>query len=332
MFERNNIEGALPWEEAIVSAPRNYRRKARIGVQYDKKGQVILGFRQKSTNQLTSIKKCEVLVESLSSVFIPLKKVLNQLSLSQSVGHVEVVATDSVSLIVRQLKPINSVDSDLWHQAAAKNNWQIFMDDGENITSLTPVQNLSYQLPNNIELTFDVKDFIQVNHQVNTQMVIKAIDWLSLSPTDVVLDLFCGLGNFSLSIAKQVKSVIGVEGVQTMVNRATINAQNNHLDNCEFFQANLNSNWLEELWTKSLFDKTINKVILDPARAGALEAIEQLIKFSVNDILYVSCDPATLARDAQQLIAHGYKIKKIALMDMFAQTKHVETMVLFSRL
>ena len=327
LFERNQVKQSLPWQESIVSEPWHYRRKARLGVQYDKQGHVTLGFRQKGTNQLTAIKQCYVLVESIASIFIPLKKVLDNLSISRSVGHIEVIETDQINVVVRQVKKLNDLDKALWLNCAEENQWQVFIDDGEQVTALTQNQPLSYQLLNGLKLTFNSQDFIQINHQVNQQMVDQAMTWLSLSPKDVVLDLFCGLGNFSVSLAQKVQQVIGIEGVQTMVDRAADNAKNNQLDNCQFYQADLNAGWLSKDWAKTQFDK----VLLDPARAGALEAIEQLVKLAVPSILYVSCDPSTLARDAKRLIDHGYKIEKIALIDMFSQTKHVETMVLFSR-
>ena len=327
LFQRNQVEQPLPWQNAIVSEPWYYRRKARIGVQYDKHNKAVLGFRQKSTNQLTTIKKCHVLVEEVSTIFTLLKDIVNQLSLSRSVGHIEIIVTEQVNLVIRQLKNLNDKDRALWESAEQLNRWQVFIDDGEQVQPLTKVKPLTYALSNNIELSFKTTDFIQINHRVNVSMVEQALNWLSLKPTDIVLDLFCGLGNFSLSLAQKVKQVVGVEGVQNMVERATINAQANQLTNCRFYQTDLNADWSKQTWSQEKF----NKVLLDPARAGALEAIEQLVQLSVKHILYVSCDPSTLARDAKQLISHGYKIEKIALIDMFSQTKHVETMVLFSR-
>jgi len=327
-FERNHIDQSLPWQDAIVSKPWHYRRKARIGVQYDKKGHVTLGFRKKATNQLIAIKNCPVLDEKIASLFSPLKNIVSDLTISRSVGHIEVIVTNKINIVIRQLKKLNPQDVELWKNASEVNQWQIFIDDGQEVTPLIDVKPLTYTLSNNLELTFDTQDFIQINHQVNVDMVRQSLEWLSLTATDVVLDLFCGLGNFSLSLAQKVEQVVGIEGVQTMVDRATLNASNNQLDNCQFYQADLNADWLSNHWAKIGF----NKVLLDPARAGALKAVEQLVKLTIPNILYVSCDPATLARDAKCLIEHGYTIEKIALIDMFSQTKHVETMVLFSRL
>jgi 23S rRNA (uracil1939-C5)-methyltransferase len=343
LFHRQGIVQSLPWQEAIKSTPWHYRRKARLGVQYDKLDHITLGFRQKSTNSLTPIKNCPVLVEPLARLFPKLKKQLSKLSLTRSVGHIEVISTDVVSFIIRQLKALNSTDSQLWQDFALAENIQIFIDDGKSIQAITAVKPLTYALSldehKTINMVFTPEDFIQVNHQVNNNMVKQALAWLALESTDNVLDLFCGLGNFTLPIAQQVSSVVGVEGVASMIKRAEDNAALNHLDNCRFFHADLNTTWQGQAWADSTFSKSFNKVLLDPARAGAYEAITQLLTFNqskkhddqINTILYVSCDPATLARDAGLLLEQGFSIKKIALMDMFAQTKHVETMVLFSR-
>lgn len=186
---------------------------------------------------------------------------------------------------------------------------------------------LSYMLEDDMHIHFSNTDFIQVNQQVNMAMIEQALTWLKPDSKDQVLDLFCGLGNFSLPLAKKVAKVIGVEGVQSMVDKALANAKMNKIDNCQFYQADLNSEWLLNTWAKNNF----TKVLLDPARAGAEQAVKQIAKLNIATVLYVSCDPTTLAIDSQILLEKGYSIVKIGLIDMFSQTKHVETMVLFQR-
>jgi 23S rRNA (uracil1939-C5)-methyltransferase len=335
LFSRNNVIAELPWQENITSEPFNYRRKARIGVQYNKNGEPIVGFRQKGSNSLAQLKECPVLVEPIQNIFLTLKKCIQSLSLAKSIGHIEVIYTQHISLIVRQLVPLNNEDQALWLTIAKSEKWQIYIDSGETIKPLTQITDLFYGITNTfsnnesneIRINFEPKDFIQVNHNVNNKMVSQALEWLSLKTEDVVLDLFCGLGNFSLPIATQVKEVVGVEGMQPMVNKADYNAQSNNIKNISFFQADLNSSWKKLPWLQKKF----TKVLLDPARAGAYEAITELIHLNIPQIVYVSCDPATLAKDSQLLISQGYQIKKIAIMDMFAQTKHIETMVLFNK-
>ena len=344
---KNLAEKDLPWHVAIKSSPWHYRRKARIGVQFDKKSQATIGFRQKSTNQLAAIKSCHVLVEPLNAIFPLLKKLLVELTVKSAIGHIEVIQADvidshstnksqkdnQVVLVVRQLKTMNVTDIKLWQSYAQKNDWHVIIDDGnkqEALDSLKDISSLvlSYKLADNSKIHFSSNDFIQINSEVNNAMISQALAWLNVLPSDNVLDLFCGLGNFSLAIAKHAKRVVGVEGVQVMVDKATHNAKMNGFDNCQFYQEDLNSHWLLASWAKTqIFDK----VLLDPARAGAEEAVNQIAELKIPSILYVSCDPATLARDSAILVSKGYKLDKISLMDMFAQTKHVETMVLFIR-
>ncbi len=332
LFARQNLAENLPWQQAIISNAWHYRRKARIGVQYNKRGEPVIGFRQRESNNLTAIKSCPVLTQEFTEVFIELRNILPKLSGKNAIGHVEVIAANENALVVRQLTKMSTADRRLWQKFSDKNHWLIFIDDGKqqlqllNDELLLESHLLSYSLSDSVRIEFSSRDFIQVNHDVNQQMIAQALSWLNLKQDDVVLDLFCGLGNFSLPIAQKVKSVVGVEGVQTMVARATANAEQNALDNCQFFQADLNSGWSEQSWAQ----KRYSKVLLDPARAGAYEALTQLVKLNINTLLYVSCDPSSLACDAKLLIEYGYKIEKIAIMDMFSQTKHVETMVMFT--
>ena len=160
---------------------------------------------------------------------------------------------------------------------------------------------------------------------VNKAMIDQALSWLDINQSDRVLDLFCGLGNFSLPIAQRVKSVIGVEGIDVMVKKASENAKLNHLDNAQFFQANLEESSTKFSWAQEKFDK----VLLDPARAGASVIIDQISSFGASKVVYVSCNPATLARDSQSLITQGYKLERLGMLDMFPHTSHLESMALF---
>jgi len=338
LFSRSGIDKKitehLPWLPSITNDPWHYRRKARIGVQFTKNGDPIIGFRQKSTNQLVAIKSCPTLVKPIADIFPALQTFISQLSVKKAIGHIEVIYTQNdnneeiIRIVVRQLRTLNDHDLNLWQHSAQQHNWQVLFDLGAgDYQALASYPTLHYQLAHKINIDFSHEDFIQVNHQVNQAMIEQAMTWLALEDDDQLLDLFCGLGNFSLPIAKKIKSLVGVEGVQAMVDKAQANATRNHLSNCHFYQADLNSDWLEHDWAKLHF----TKAILDPARAGAEQAILQLVTLAIKNILYVSCDPATLARDSQLLIAQGYKIIKIGLVDMFSQTKHVETMVLFAK-
>jgi 23S rRNA (uracil1939-C5)-methyltransferase len=330
----------LPWQTPIKSSQWHYRRKARIGVQFDKNSQAIIGFRQKATNHLVAIKSCPVLVEPACDVFPILKALLAKLTVKKAIGHIEVISADTIddknnnlTLVVRQIRPINTHDRQLWQEHAEKYSWNVqFLENKKGEGSRDEQNDIStaklrYTLPNNIDIHFSNTDFIQINQVVNLAMIEQALVWLMLEPDDRVLDLFCGLGNFSLPLARKVNKIVGVEGVQVMVDKAVANARSNEINNCEFYQADLSSQWLTSGWAKNDF----TKVLLDPARAGAEQAVKQVAELNIGTILYVSCDPTTLARDSQILLEKGYKIVKIGLIDMFSQTKHVETMVLFQR-
>jgi len=359
LVNTTEVHLALPWQAPIASTPWHYRRKARLGVQFNKKAQAVIGFRQKSTNNLTAIKSCPVLVEPLSDIFPVLKTLLAELTVKAAIGHIEVIYADvkglnnKITLVVRQLKSLNDHDVNLWKLYAIKQHWHVIIDDGKsqelladkkmNMRSvmcsdeekvdnhslhyaLTGLMNNKKSLASPVLIEFSSSDFIQINHDVNLAMIAQALTWLAIEPSDNVLDLFCGLGNFSLAIAMSAAQVTGVEGVQVMADKASLNAKRNDIYNCQFYQADLNDDWLDQPWAKQKFDK----VLLDPARAGAEQAVPQIAYLKVPTVLYVSCDPATLARDSQLLISQGYKLEKISIIDMFSQTKHVETMVLFT--
>ncbi|MDP7592514.1 MAG: 23S rRNA (uracil(1939)-C(5))-methyltransferase RlmD [Litorilituus sp.] len=339
LFSRSGIDTKiieqLPWQPPIVGKPWHYRRKARIGVQFNKNAQPTIGFRQKATNQLVAIKSCPTLVEPLNNIFPILQTLITKLEVKKAIGHIEVIASKQqhskdnlITLIVRQLRGLTEPDRLLWESFAQQYRWQLVFDFGKKAEEIACNGTvLTYTLVENITIQFTQHDFIQVNEHVNQAMVQQAMLWLALDKSDKVLDLFCGLGNFSLPIATKVKSVVGIEGVQAMVDKAAANAIENQLINCQFHQADLNSHWLELAWAKPHF----TKAVLDPARAGAEHAVSQISQLGIHTILYISCNAATLARDSQLLIAQGYKITQIGLVDMFSQTKHVETMVLFTK-
>lgn len=174
---------------------------------------------------------------------------------------------------------------------------------------------------------FSPRDFIQVNDGVNQKMVAQAIEWLDIQPQDRVLDLFCGMGNFTTALATRAASVVGVEGVPALVEKGRENARENGLANVTFYHENLEDDVTKQPWAKNGFDK----VLLDPARAGAAGVMQQIIKLEPIRVVYVSCNPATLARDSEALINAGYTIARLAMLDMFPHTGHLESMVLFER-
>jgi 23S rRNA (uracil1939-C5)-methyltransferase len=210
---------------------------------------------------------------------------------------------------------------------------QIYLQPGENHT-VHPLhekpQPLSFDLGHHeINLQFQPLDFIQVNAKINEAMIDLALDLLEPKNDDVILDLFCGLGNFTLPLAKLVGVVVGVEGDQRLVDRAKENAARNNIKNADFFAADLNQDISSQHWKTQRF----NKILLDPPRNGALEVLKQLNLKGIEKIVYVSCHPASLARDAGYLVNDlGYRLVKAGAMDMFPQTAHVESIAMFEKI
>jgi 23S rRNA (uracil1939-C5)-methyltransferase len=341
LFKRFAKQQDLPWQPALQATPWSYRRAARIGVWFERKtAEFTVGFRRLNDKRLTQINHCAVLVKPFAALFSEFKLLLPQLQGGRSVTHLQVVSADNVNLVVvRHTQALSEQDKQLLVEVGKTNDWFMVSEYDKGCfeplcADQLPVLNylLAANGGDNIQLNFEVGDFIQVNQSINQQMINQAIDWLALDASDVVLDLFCGVGNFSLPLASVCDKVVGVEGVDAMVERATNNANINGLANVDFYQANLaadfdNKKVDKPLWLKQKY----SKVLLDPARAGAQEIMASVARLKPQKVLYVSCEPLTLARDSAILIAKGYRLKKIALMDMFAHTRHVEVMVLFEK-
>ena len=330
LFERFAKYKPEQLEETLQSDAWAYRRCARFGVLFDKKTKKVqMGFRRSKSSELINQQICPVLKPALSQLILPIKALLNQLQGKAALGHVELVeAENTVAVLLRHLKPLSEQDVQLIIAFSKQHQLQFYAQSSPTtITCLTTEQQLCYSLPEqDCQFGFNVNDFLQVNAVVNEKMVKQAMNWLALKETDQVLDLFCGLGNFTLPIAKIAKQVVGVEGIQKMVDRATDNAKHCQINNAQFYQADLSDlNALNAQWSKQDY----NKVLLDPARAGAAECMEFVANKKPTHIVYVSCDPVTLARDSQLLLDQGYKLDKLGLIDMFPQTAHVESMALF---
>jgi len=322
----------INFAEPILSQPWQYRRTARLSVMFDRKAkQLAFGFRERNSKSLVAIKECPVLEPVLSALIQPLRQLLATLTVRRDLGHIELFSVDSgIICLFRILKPLKDKDQALLQAFANEHNLSIYLQpEPESVVKLTPDTPAAwYQLADGeFKLSFTPGNFIQVNPVVNNEMVKQAIDWLELSPEDRVLDLFCGGGNFSLPIARLCQSVTGIEGVDEMVRQAQANAIANNVDNTQFYQADLSADFSKLPWAKNSFDK----VLLDPARAGAAETVQYLHKLKVKKIVYVSCNPATLARDSKLLMEKHYKLTRLGMIDMFPQTGHVESMALFER-
>jgi 23S rRNA (uracil1939-C5)-methyltransferase len=311
-----------------------YRRKARLGVKYvTKKETILVGFREKRSGLLADLSRCEVLHPSVGNLLVELRALVGALAAYQQIPQIEVAVGDAgAALVFRHLVELNDADRELLRAFGQQHNTQVYLQAGgpDTVTLLWPdIASLSYRLPDyNIELFFSPNDFIQVNADINRKLVDHAITLLDPLPHERVLDLFCGLGNFTLPLARRAAHVVGVEGDAQLVQRARDNAQHNQITNTDFHAADLNQALGCAVWAQPGFDK----ILLDPPRTGALEIIRQLAQFNATRIVYVSCNPATLARDAHELVvSQGYRLLSAGVMDMFPHTTHVESIALFEK-
>lgn len=313
----------------------NYRRRARLGARWvPQKNRTLVGFRERHDNKLADIRSCQVLREPLSSLIDPLGQMLGQLTVRDKVPQVEAAVADNITaLVIRILEDLTEADLQFLHEFRCTHNVQIYLQR-EGYGSITPLHPesaiaLNYELLQmGLKFEFLPNDFIQVNADLNQKMVAKALELLSVDKQDHVLDLFCGLGNFSLPIAQQAASVLGIEGEESLVERARHNARLNQITNIEFMVANL----FEEHKDSPFAKRKFNKVLLDPPRAGAREILPVIAKCGAQRVVYVSCHPGTLARDAGILVHElGYSLKSAGVLDMFPHTAHVESIAVFER-
>ncbi|URL02176.1 23S rRNA (uracil(1939)-C(5))-methyltransferase RlmD [Avibacterium sp. 20-126] len=311
----------------IVGEQWHYRRRLRLSLYWDKKHGLRIGFRQKNSQNIEPVQSCLVIEKPLDNLLPKITALLQQWSNPKNLGHLELVRADNgVALLLRHQKNLAEKDRTLLIEFAQKEHLMLFVQDDEQIQQLYG-ESPYYELNNRQRLHFDVRDFIQINPQLNQVMIDTALNWLDLTDQDQVLDLFCGMGNFTLPISAQAKQVVGVEGVAEMVHKAAQNAERNGCKNVQFYQADLAQSFSAQQWASLQF----NKILLDPPRAGAAFAIPFLAELKAEKIVYVSCNPATLVRDAEMLLQAGYQVKQVAMIDMFPNTGHLESISLFER-
>lgn len=302
-----------------------YRRRARLSVRVTEQ-KLNVGFRGKSSQQIVSIDNCIVLTPALQHTFKALKVVLLGDSIAAKIGHIELLEDDKgVSVLIRLTANIDRNEQQNWQQWAEQQPLQLYWQHVDEKRAIVQQQAMRHYQLHGLTLKYHPQDFIQVNAVMNTKMVAQAMEWLAPNAHDVILDLFCGVGNFSLPLAQHAKQVVGVEVQTSMVKSGQVNASANGLNNLSFITADLT-----QPASKSITSLGVTKVLLDPPRAGAFEFLPTLVKLKPKHILYVSCDAATLARDAQFLVENRYKVQRGGMMDMFPQTGHLESMLLFS--
>lgn len=313
-----------------------YRRKARLAVRYVfKKELVLVGFRERDSRYVAEMDNCEVLDPRVGHIISDLKLLIQSMDAYQQIPQIEVaIGDENVALIFRHLVTLDDNDKEKLISFSKQHNLHLYLQPAglDSVHLVWPEntpERLHYQLPDHqLEFLFHPTDFIQVNAAINQQLVNLAIKLLEPQSDEQVLDLFCGLGNFTLPIARYCKNIIGIEGSETMVQRAQENAKHNDISNAEFYCADLTTDFQHKAWAKQGFDK----ILIDPPRSGALELIPFLPKMGAKRILYISCNPTTLARDSKALSQHGYSLSKAGILDMFPHTRHVESIALFDKL
>jgi 23S rRNA (uracil1939-C5)-methyltransferase len=323
--ELRKVIGDLPIS-LLSDKDFEYRRRARIAIKV-KEGKVQIGFRGKASKNIISIDQCIVLTVPLQSLFTSLKTAFLTDKLVHHIGHLELLEDDKgVSLTIRLIKAISPATSETWSRWAIQHNVDLYWQHPDSDIAEVNDNDQRFYKIEDLTLRYHPQDFIQVNSALNKKMVAQALEWLAPSKNDVVLDLFCGVGNFSLPLATHAGQVVGVEVQESMVAAGIANARLNKLTNLNFLAADLT-----KTVSAKLIPSGVTKVLLDPPRSGAFEFLDTLIKIKPKQILYVSCNASTLARDAEYLVANKYKVIKVCMMDMFPQTSHVESMMLFER-
>lgn len=318
----------------LTDAPWGYRRRARLGAKFvEKKGRMLVGFRETNGRYVADIERCEVLHPAVGERIAAIRALLETLEGKRNIPQIEVSAGDNlVALVFRHLKPLTPADTRALIAFGQANDLAIFLQPG-GIDSVAPLwppdAQLRFELPAyGVGLDFRPLDFIQVNGGMNRRMIDRALALLDPQSGDRVLDLFCGLGNFTLPLARRAAHVVGVEGEAGLVQRARDNAAKNGIANATFHSADLAADQRAAAWATVDYEM----LLLDPPRTGAAAVLDYLPRKSARRLVYVSCHPASLARDAGILVdKHGFKLKSAGVMDMFPHTAHVESIALFAR-
>lgn len=311
-----------------------YRRKARLSVRYvEKKGRVLVGFRESGGRLVAELSRCEILAPSVGRKLEALATLIGSLDAAREIPQIEVSSGDEVvALVLRHLRPLSVSDRQRLRAFGAEHGLVILLQPG-GIDSVEPLDppapRLAYALDGGaLRLEFAPLDFIQVNAALNQAMVAQAMGLLAPRPDERILDLFCGLGNFTLPLARRAAWVGGVEGDAGLIARARHNAASNGLHNLDFHVADLREPQPREPWAREAWDA----LLLDPPRSGADALLDWFPLRRIGRILYVSCHPGSLARDAGILVQQqGFRLVAVGVMDMFPHTAHVESMALFER-
>lgn len=320
--------------EPLTGPLWGYRRKARLSVRYvHKKERVLVGFRERYGRFVADMQECHILDHRIAQQLPRLSALIHSMEARRTIPQIEVACGDEqCALVFRHLEPLIESDQQKLREFAIETGIAVLLQPKgpATIHCLEPAAvELGFSLPEyDVELRFGPSDFVQVNAEMNRRMVSRAMELLELGPDDRVLDLFCGLGNFTLPVAKQAGEVVGIEGDLPLVNKARQNADHNGLTNVSFHTADLNEDPGAAPWLKKSYDK----VLVDPPRSGAEFILPHIAASGASKVVYVSCHPASLARDAGILVEQfGFRLIGAGVMDMFPHTGHVESIALFER-
>lgn len=315
----------LPDVEWLYGSPWHYRRAARLATWFDERQGWIAGFRQRSSKKLVKVAHCQVLSKSLNPLLKPLADLLGIFKKSFRLGHIELYDCQPQPVVKLHANSELSTEQ-LQACKTFAEQWQVsfYVSDPQGQRLLSGEKSY-YALADGSVIHFTPGDFIQVNAALNEQLIQWALDQLDAQANEQVLDLFAGVGNFTIPLAKRARSVVAVEGVSQMSEQIQMNAQLNQCANVTAISGDLDDPQTLTGWCEQA-----DKVLLDPARSGAKTALEAVAKAGVKAVVYIACDPATMARDLAVAQAHGYLIKRWALIDMFSQTRHIETAVLLT--
>ncbi len=322
----------------LMGHPWSYRRKARLSVRdVAAKGRVLVGFRERDGRFVADMTGCHILLPQIAEALPKIAGMIESLEARSSIPQIEVACgDDEAALVFRHMQALTDADLQRLKDFSAETGLGIYLQSGgpDTVTLLAPDNfQLQYSIHKlNLTYQFEPMDFAQVNGPLNEIMVARALELLQIEPASHVLDLFCGLGNFTLAIAQQAAQVTGVEGSEEMVMRGTDNARLNGLDNVAFHAVDLykrrEENATDALWPEANYDS----IMLDPPRSGALELLASIAASTARRIVYVSCNPETLARDAGILVnQYGFRLKGAGMMDMFPHTTHSEAIALLER-
>lgn len=333
-FERIGKVSPKNWLPALTDKSWGYRRKGRLSVKWvEKKDKALVGFREDNPRFVADLSICHTLLPEVGERIDALSRLIGSLEARREIAQIEIAAGDDVvALVFRHLAPLCDGDREKMAEFGREHGLAILLQPKgpDSVNTLWPEQvDLRFRIhDSDIELAFKPLDFVQVNAGMNQRMVARTLELLEAGTADRILDLFCGLGNFTLPIARRVAEIVGVEGDHGLVERAADNARRNGIGNAKFHVADLFLDQATAPWATTRYDK----ILLDPPRSGAAAVLDYLPRKGTDRIVYVSCHPGSLARDAGILVnRHGFSLVQAGVMDMFPHTAHVESIALFER-